>query len=116
MRKPFKKQLNTLPIEEAHGWSGKRQLILSKDDAVSEHLQAMTKWFLKAGSLFDRHAHEGIDEFFLVVKGEGYIEFKDGEKIEYAADDLIYIPADLEHKIEATGKEENEVFFIRINK
>jgi mannose-6-phosphate isomerase-like protein (cupin superfamily) len=51
-----------------------------------------------------------------VVKGEGYIEFKDGEKINYAPDGLIYIPADLEHKIEATGEEENEMFFIRLNK
>ena len=76
----------------------------------------MTKWFLKAGAVFDWHAHESIDEFFLVVKGEGYIEFKDGEKIEYAPDDLIYIPADTEHKIEATGTEENEIFFIRLNK
>lgn len=70
MRKPFKKSLKIIPMEAAHGGSGKRQLILSKDDAVSEQFQAMTKGFLKAGSIFDRHFHENIDEFFLVLKGK----------------------------------------------
>jgi mannose-6-phosphate isomerase-like protein (cupin superfamily) len=116
MRKPFKKNLKTIPIEEAHGGSGKRQLILSKNDAVSEQFQAMTKGYLKAGSIFDWHSHEGIDEFFLVLKGRGFIEFKGGEKIEYSSDDLIYIPDGIEHKIEATGNEENEFLFVRINK
>lgn len=116
MRKPFKKHLKTIPVEKAHGGSGKRQVILSKDDAVSEQLQAMTKGFLQAGWSFDRHSHEGIDEFFLVLKGKGFVEFKGGEKIEYAPDDLIYIPDGIEHKIEATGEEENEFLFIRLNK
>ncbi len=116
MRKPFKKHLQTIPVEEAHGGSGKRQVILSKDDAISEQLQAMTKGFLEAGSKFDWHAHESVDEFFLVLKGKGYIEFRSGEKIEYSPDDLIYIPDGIEHKIEATGEEENEFFFIRLNK
>lgn len=116
MRKPFKKHLKTIPIEAAHGGSGKRQVILSKDDAVSEQFQAMTKWFLKPGSIFDWHSHENVDEFFLVLKGEWYIEFKGGEKIPYSADDLIYIPDGIEHKIEAIWEKENEFFFIRVNK
>jgi len=116
MKKPFKKHLKTILVEEAHEGSGKRQLILSKNDAVSEQLQAMTKGFLKAGSIFDWHSHENIDEFFIVLKGNGFIEFKSGEKFEYSPDDLIYIPDGIEHKIEATGKEESEFFFIRLNK
>ncbi len=116
MRKPFKKSLNQIPLEEAHEGSGKRQLILSKNDEVSEQFQAMTKGYLKAGAIFDWHSHEDIDEFFLVLKGKGFIEFKDGEKFEYSPDDLIYIPDGIENKIEATGNEENEFFFIRINK
>lgn len=116
MRNPFKKNLKTIPVEEAHGRSGKRQLILSKNDDVSEQFQAMTKGFLKAGLIFDWHFHENIDEFFIVIKGKGFIEFRDGKKIEYFPDELIYIPNGMEHKIEATWNEENEFFFIRINK
>ena len=116
MRKPFKKHLKTIPVEEAHEGSGKRQLILSKNDGVSEQFQAMTKGYLKAGSIFDWHSHEDIDEFFLVLKGRRFIEFKSEKKFEYSPDDLIYIPDGIEHKIEATGNEENEFFFVRINK
>lgn len=116
MRKPFKKNLKTILIEEAHGGSGKRQLILSKADSVSKYFEAMTKGYLKSGGKFDWHFHENIDEFFLVTKGKGFIEFKSWEKFEYSPDDLIYIPDGIEHKIEATGKEESEFFFIRVNK
>ena len=115
MRKPFKKNLNSIPVEEAHGGSGKRQLILSKNDAVSEQFQAMTKGFLDVGSIFDWHVHENIDEFFLVIKGNGVIEFKSGEQFEYSPDDLIYIPDGIEHKIEAAGKDGSEFFFFRMN-
>jgi len=43
MRKPFIKSLNQIEIEGAYGGSGRRQLILSKDDPVSSQMQAMTK-------------------------------------------------------------------------
>lgn len=116
MRKPFKKNLHKIAVEEAHGGSGKRQLILSDEDDVSSQFQAMTKGFLLPGAKFDWHSHEDIDEFFLVLQGSGVISFKNMDSIKYNVDDLIYIPANLEHKIEATGNEENQYYFIRLNK
>lgn len=114
MRKPFKKSLNSISIEAAHGGSGKRQLLLSKDDLISSQLEAMTKGFLAPKGVFDWHSHKDIDEFFLVTKGAGVIEFADGTKIKYSKDDLIYIPSNINHRIENTGKIENEFFFIRL--
>ncbi|MDO8469466.1 MAG: cupin domain-containing protein [bacterium] len=111
-RKPFKKSLAEIPTEEAHGGSGKRQLILSKEDPISNHLHAMTKGFLVANGLFDWHSHKDIDEFFLVIKGSGVIEFEDGTKMEYGNENLIYIPSNLSHKI--TASKESEFFFIRL--
>ncbi len=116
MRKPFKKNLNTIPVEEAHGGSGKRQLILSPNDDVSSQFQAMTKGFLATGAKFDWHSHENIDEFFWVLQGSGVIDFKDMESMEYGVGDLVYIPASLEHKIEAKGDQESQYYFIRLNK
>lgn len=113
LRKPFKKNLSQIPTEEAHGRSGKRQLILSKEDPISNELHAMTKGFLIAGGFFDWHNHENIDEFFLVIKGLGIIEFEDGINIEYKNEDLIYIPANIKHKI--TAKKDSEFFFFRLN-
>lgn len=83
MRKPFKKSLNQIPLEEAHGGTGSRQLLLSKNDPVSGYLEAMTKGYLKAGNQFDWHFHDKIDEFFLVIKGSGVIEFQDHEEYTY---------------------------------
>lgn len=68
MRKPFKKSLHLIPLEEAHGGSGSRQVLLSKADPVSQYFEAMTKGYLKADTQFDWHSHEDIDEFFLVIK------------------------------------------------
>ncbi|OGZ63044.1 MAG: hypothetical protein A2812_02275 [Candidatus Staskawiczbacteria bacterium RIFCSPHIGHO2_01_FULL_36_16] len=114
MRKPFKKSLNQIPLEQAHGGTGSRQLILSKDDDVSKYFEAMTKGYLKSGGMFDWHLHQNIDELFLVTKGSGVIEFKNSDSWEYNGGDLIYIPANIEHKIIASEKADNEFFFIRL--
>lgn len=114
MRKPFKKSLKQIPVEEAHGGTGSRQLLLSKADSVSKYLEAMTKGYLEAGAKFDWHSHNKIDESFLVTKGSGLVEFKNGESWEYTEGDLIYIPANIEHRIIASDKTDNEFFFIRL--
>jgi len=115
MRKPFKKNLSDINLEDAHGGSGRRKLILSKDNPISSQMHAMTKGYLAPGGLFDWHSHENIDEFFLVLKGKGNIQFEDGSKFEYKPDDLIYIPSNTKHRIENTDKLENEFFFFRLN-
>ena len=114
-RKPFKKHLGEIPLEPAHNGNGKRQLILSKTDSVSEQLQAMTKGFLPVGGIFDWHKQEDMDEFFLVISGTGVIEFEDEMHFNYEKDDLIYIPSNVTHRMRATGSEENQFFFIRLN-
>ncbi len=115
MRLPFKKILGEIEREAAHGGSGGKKLILSTDDDVSSHFQAMTKGFLAPGAIFDWHAHNGVDEFFLVTRGTGVIRFRDGTVLTYAPDQLIYIPSNQEHQIRNTGSEESQFFFVRLN-
>ncbi len=115
IRKPFKKVLSEIPIEHAHGGSGSRQLILSPQDMISKNIEAMTKGYLKPGSFFDWHQHEGIDEFFIVLNGTGVIKYTDGTEFTYAPGEIIYNPANISHKIENTGSSDNEFFFIRVN-
>lgn len=114
MSRIFKKQISDIPLTDAHGGSGKRQLILSKDDHISANLQGMTKGFLPKSAIFDWHKHEGLDEFFIVLAGSGIILFENDAKIEYRENDLIYISSGKSHKIENTGSEENVFFFIRV--
>ncbi|MES2930961.1 MAG: cupin domain-containing protein [Patescibacteria group bacterium] len=112
-RKPFKKNISEIPVEEAHGGNGKRKLILSTKDSISNQLHAMTKGFLAVNGCFDWHEHEDIDEFFLVIKGMGIVEFEDGTTMEYKTEDIIYMSSNLKHKI--TAQEDSEFFFMRIN-
>jgi mannose-6-phosphate isomerase-like protein (cupin superfamily) len=102
-------------LTEAHGGSGSRQLLLSKNDPISSQMEAMTKGFIPPKSQYDWHQHENIDEFFIVLQGTGIIEFEDGSIVEFSKDDLVYIPSNTKHRIENNGEVENEFIFIRIN-
>ena len=115
MRKPFKKSIGEIDKEAAHGGSGVRQLLLSKADAVSSQFEAMAKTTLPKGAVFDWHSHKGVDEFFIVLHGSGIIRFRDGSDFTFGRDDLIYLPADVEHRIENAGSEENVFYFVRFN-
>ncbi len=115
-RQPIKKTLSQIPVEQAHGGSGSRQLILSNADKfLSKHFDAMTKGYLSKDGIFDWHSHQNIDEFFIVISGVGVIEYETGEKILYQAGDVIYSPANIKHKLTNTGEDDNIFFFIRID-
>lgn len=114
-RKPTKRSLSEIAIENAHGGAGSRQLIFSdKDTFVSSQFEAMTKGFLAKGGMFDWHEHDGIDEFYIVTAGTGCIEYEDGTTFNYAAGDVVYSPANIKHKLTNLGEDANEFFFIRI--
>lgn len=115
MKKPFTKNIGEIIEEGAHDGSGSRKLLLSQVDDVSQQLEAVTKGFLEPGSVFDWHQHENVDEFWIVISGRGYIEYKDGTIFQYKKDDVIYNPANLGHKIVAEGDKTSEYYFVRIN-
>ena len=73
----------------------------------------MTKGYLEVGKVFDWHTHEDIDEMFIVLKGEGVFYWEE-EMINYNEGDIITIPANSKHKIEAKGMIMNEYYFIRV--
>ena len=115
MRKPFRKNIEAVPVEDAHGGNGSRKLLLSKDDPVSSNFQAMTKGFLPAKGVWDWHQHESVDEYFVVLSGSGKIDFRDGNSWDFGPQDLIYVPADTEHRIENTSAGVSEFFFVRLD-
>ena len=115
-RVPTKKSLSEIQVEEAHGGAGKRQMIFHKSEPfVSSQFEAMTKGFLPPGVSYDWHQHDEVDEFFLVVAGEGEIEYTDGRKFSYKADDVFYSPAGISHRLSNTGTNDNIFYFVRIN-
>jgi len=113
MNKFTKLNINDIPIEEAHGGSGARQVLVKPEHVASPYLEAVTKGFLKPGSVFDWHFHQDTDEIFIVIRGEGKY-YCENEITNYKEADVMITPANLKHKIEAGGTEENEYYFIRV--
>ncbi len=102
-----------VPFEEIHNTPGSRQTLVTKEDLVSNNIDALTKGTLNQGEKWDWHKHENYDELGIVLKGEGKFFWKD-EIVKYSPEDVIIIPANSEHKFEAEGKMTSEFYFVRI--
>lgn len=112
--KIIKKSNDSVPREDAHGGSGGRKLYASKGELQNNQFQAMTYGYLPAGSKFEWHHHENIEEIMLVLKGRGIVRDRDGEYL-YEAGDFFIFPANIEHEIEnSSNDEEHEYVFYRI--
>jgi len=108
-----RQNIKDIPVESAHSGSGSRQLLVSSEKLTSPYFEAITKGFLEAGKVFDWHLHLDVDEVFIVLKGQGKF-YCDDEVVDYQVGDIITIPANTKHKIEALGNETCEYYFFRI--
>ena len=113
MKRWTKLKLRDVPVEEAHGGSGARQMLVKPESVSSKHWDAVTKGFLKSGSCFDWHSHQDIDEVFIVLQGKGLYHCE-GETVTYEEGDVFITHGNVEHKIEAQGPEESQFYFIRV--
>ncbi len=105
--------ITQIPFEEAHGGSGGRQVLVKPEQLTTPYFEAMTKGYLKPGNAFDWHKHADTDEWFVVLRGIGKF-YWENETVDYKVGDIITIPANSTHKIEALGDEENEFYFVRV--
>lgn len=108
-----KLNIKDIVVEEAHGGSGSRQVLVKPEHVSSQYFEAVTKGYLKPGNVFEWHTHQDTDEMFIVIKGEDKFYCED-EAVDYKEDDVIVIPGNLKHKIEAGGKITSEYYFIRV--
>lgn len=114
MKTPIKRNIASIAKEDAHGGAGQRQILFSRQDDVSKHFDAWTKGFLPPGASYDWHDHKNIDEFFIVLSGNGFIEYAGGRKLDYAEGDTFYNPANLSHRIVNEGGKESVFYFMRV--
>lgn len=110
--KIIKKSNNEIRIEEAHGGSGSRKLLIS--DHEFGNVQGMTYGYLPVGNQYAWHNHDGIDEIMYVLKGTGIVKDEEGE-YSYHSGDLFMYPANVYHEIYNNGEIESEYIFIRIH-
>lgn len=114
MKKTFKiSNVSQIPFEEIHDMPNSRQTLATKEDLVTDNIDALTKGTLKPGEKWDWHKHEQFDELGIVLKGTGKFYWED-EVVEYKSEDVIIIPANSKHKFEAEGQEASEFYFVRI--
>ena len=114
MKKPQHIQMNSIPLEDAHGGEGSRRLILKAGEDISQNLEAFANTFLPEGGQFGWHGHDELDEIMVCLSGKGVIEFETGEKFNFGERDLVYIPKGVRHTI-SSPESITEYFFIRIN-
>lgn len=105
--------ISEVPFEEIHNTPGSRQTLATKEDLVTDNIDALTKGSLKPGMIWDWHKHEQYDELGIVLKGTGKF-YWENEVTEYKPEDVIIIPANSIHKFEAEGNETSEFYFVRI--
>jgi mannose-6-phosphate isomerase-like protein (cupin superfamily) len=109
--KIIKKSHENFVREDAHGGSGSRKLLLA--DNEMKNVQAMTYGFLPAGSKFEWHMHEKMNEVMIVLTGQGTVKDEDGIYT-YSAGDLFVFPQGIFHEIENPSNEEHEYIFVRV--
>lgn len=109
--KIIKKSHENFVREDAHGGSGSRKLLLA--DNEMKNVQAMTYGFLSAGSKFEWHMHEKMNEVMIVLKGQGTVKDEDGIYT-YSAGDVFVFPQGVFHEIENPSNEEHEYIFVRV--
>ena len=107
------RNISQIPLEGTHDLPNSRQTLVTKDDVVTDNIDAMTKGILQPGQVWNWHSHDDHDELVIVLRGEGLFSWENNE-VTYKKDDVIIIPASNKHKIEAKGKETSEFYFVRI--
>jgi quercetin dioxygenase-like cupin family protein len=113
MKRFTKTNIANIPQEEAHGGSGKRQVLITPEHLTTPHFEMMTKAYLSPGFSFDWHDHKDVDEMFIVLSGQGNFYWQD-EITGYKAGDIVTIPANTTHKITAEGDMDSEFYFVRV--
>lgn len=105
------RNIKNIPLEGTHSLPNSRQTLVTKDDVVSNNLDALTKGILAKDKVWDWHSHDIHDELCIVIKGTGKF-YWEGKFVDYKPEDVIAIPAKSKHKIEAL--EDSEFYFVRI--
>lgn len=110
-----KRPASEITKEEAHGGSGYRKVYASTDHMRSPYFEMVTHGYLPAGSTFDWHEHNDVEEIMIVIKGSGKVHDEDGV-YSYEPGDVFVYPSGIQHKIHNPSDYEHEMIFIRVKK
>lgn len=109
--KIIKKPHESFELQDAHGGSGKRHLLVGNNEIPN--VQGMTHGFLPAQTKFPPHCHKNLNEVMFVLKGQGFVS-DDDATYPYTAGDMFIFPCGVTHEITNTAYEQNEYVFVRV--
>jgi mannose-6-phosphate isomerase-like protein (cupin superfamily) len=109
------RHLNEVPVEDAHGGWGTRQLIFSNPDIPNSKLVAATIGFLPAKGRFKTHKHESVDEVMTIIKGRARIE-SGRQKFNVCPGYFVLFPSGVQHSIINTGCGKLTAQFVRFKR
>lgn len=107
------RKISEIPFEGTHSLPNSRKTLATKEDLVTNNIDALTKGILPSDEMWDWHEHIQYDELCIVIAGNG-IFYWGNETRHYEVEDVIIIPAGTKHKIEALGDSNSEFYFVRI--
>lgn len=113
MKSYIKKSITQIPIEDVHGGSVSRQVLVKQEEINTHCLEAFNKGYIKPGDKLDWGKHKDIDEITIVIKGQGRYYCED-EETTYKRGDVFIVHANKRHKIEADGNETSEFYWLRL--
>jgi mannose-6-phosphate isomerase-like protein (cupin superfamily) len=100
------------PLIDIHGESCQYQVIWQDDDhgrlfgtEKPDSMQSFTNFArltINPGKSNNLHTHEGIEQVYFVLQGEGTVQVGD-ERRPAKAGDVIFLPSDIQHGFFNTG-------------
>ena len=107
--KPFRTNLRDVPkvagLKKEEGWIDMQVQFLI-DEKTANSGRTLVGWtVLPPGAAHERHRHSNVDEFWIVLKGEGVMFSEDGEEPS-GEGDVVFTPAGYWHGFRNTSDED----------
>ncbi len=107
--RPFRTNLKDVPcvggLKKEDGWIDMQVQFLI-DEKTADSSRMLVGWtVLPPGAAHERHRHLNVDEFWIVIKGEGVMYTEDGEELS-GQGDVVFTPAGHWHGFRNTSDED----------
>lgn len=88
-----------------------KKVLFTKDELTHGKIQVINWAKILAGRAMNMHAHDSMDEIFIILTGRVLVRI-DEEEAELEMGDAVFIPTRAKHEMKALG--ESDVHYISI--
>jgi len=106
---PFRTSLKDVPLvgglKKEDGWIDMQVQFLIDEKTADSGRMLVGRTVLPPGAAHERHRHSNVDEFWIVIKGEGVMYTEEGEEPS-GEGDVVFTPAGYWHGFKNTSDED----------